>query len=52
MTISYNITSDVTGLFGAQLELSFDPAVLQVVGAGSHAGKLSGTRLCCHKQRR
>ena len=30
--ISYNITTDVTGLFGAQLELRFDPAVLQVVG--------------------
>jgi hypothetical protein len=30
-TISYNITSDVTDLYGAQLELSFDPAVLQVL---------------------
>jgi hypothetical protein len=31
-TISYNITLDVTDLYGAQLELSFDPAVLQVAG--------------------
>ena len=30
--LAYNITTDVTDLFGAQLELSFDPAVLQVVG--------------------
>jgi hypothetical protein len=32
-TISYDITTDAAGLFGVQLELSFDPAVLQVVNA-------------------
>jgi hypothetical protein len=30
--ISYKITTDASALFGAQLDLSFDPAVLQVVG--------------------
>jgi hypothetical protein len=30
--ISYNITTDATGLYGVELGLSFDTAVLQVVG--------------------
>ena len=30
-TISYDIKTDAVGLFGAQLEIGFDPAVLQVV---------------------
>ena len=30
-TISYDIKTDATGLYGIQLELSFDPAVLQAV---------------------
>lgn len=31
-TITYMITTDASGLFGAQVDLEFDPAVLQVVG--------------------
>ena len=30
--ISYDIITDAAGLFGAQLELKFDPLVLQVIG--------------------
>lgn len=30
--ISYNITTDAIGLYGAELNINFDPAVLQVVG--------------------
>ncbi len=30
--LTYNITSDAAGLFGAELDIGFDPAVLQVVG--------------------
>ena len=31
--ISYSITTDASGLFGVELKLNFDPAVLQVVGS-------------------
>lgn len=31
-TISYDIMTDATELYGAQLEISFDPDVLQVIG--------------------
>jgi hypothetical protein len=31
-TIFYEINTDATGLYGAQLEIIFDPAALQVVG--------------------
>ena len=32
-TISYDIKSDAAGLYGIQLEMSFDPTVLQAVGS-------------------
>jgi len=30
-TLSYDITTDAVNIYGAQLEISFDPAVLQVI---------------------
>ena len=37
-TISYEIKTDASGLYGAQFDINFDPAVLQVVGTELTSG--------------